>query len=95
MRISGQEIYYDDLPESAELEANLDYVLKRSDALGVLFDALETFKPHLETFNISPVKFHALYEHVASEMIISDTDLQIARNDYSRSKANKSKESKA
>jgi len=77
--------FYDDFTlEIDELRANVDYVKQRSKAIADLLDTLHDFSENVSKFGVSPVKYHALVEHLSEELLGSETELQILENDLAK-----------
>ncbi len=76
--------YYENIPPTLELEANVDYVKQRTKAISHLVDVLFNFRKDVMKYGISPVKFHALYDHLTEELLGSETELQVLENDLAK-----------
>jgi hypothetical protein len=81
-----QDLNYEELPESVELEANLSYVKARCKAVGELLQTLHDFKPNIEKFSLNPIGYHLLVDHLSEELLRTDTEKQVLENDVAKAK---------
>jgi hypothetical protein len=79
-------MYYEEIPPILELQANLDYVKERAKAIGDLLDVLHNFKPNIEKYGLSPVRYHGFVDHLSEELLGSETEKEILENDIAKEK---------
>jgi hypothetical protein len=75
----------DDFPTRLELEANLDYITKRSQTLAEILDVLQSCHEQLTAFDIPlPASLTNMITFISEQLLISETEKQVFQADLAK-----------
>jgi hypothetical protein len=77
---------YEFLPESAEIEANLQFINNKAIIIRNLIEDLEYHKPKVENFSLCLVPFFGLYAKLYDELLATMAELEIFEAELKKAK---------